>query len=175
MAQTTHTETPSKPSFPPFEPEFFVSQLFWLVITFVALYALMAKLVLPRLGGIIDARRNSVEGDLAQAARHRKDADAALAAYEQALSEARNRAQTVANETRDRLHAQSEKARHELEAKLNIKLADAERTIATTRNAAMANVKSIAADAAAAIVQRLTGSAPAAAAVESAVADALKR
>ena len=175
MATNAHTETPGKKPFPPFEPETFASQLFWLVIAFGLLYVMMAKLVLPRIGGIIDARKNSVDGDLAQAARHRKDADAALAAYEQSLSEARNRAQAVANETRDRLNAQSEKARQELEAKLNVKLADAERTIATTRNAAMANVKTIAADAAAAIVQRLTGTAPAASSVESAVADALKR
>jgi F-type H+-transporting ATPase subunit b len=175
MATNAHTEAPSKKPFPPFEPEFFASQLFWLAIAFVALYVLMAKLMIPRLGGIIEARKSSVDGDLAQAAHYRKEADAALAAYEQSLAEARNRAQAVANETRIRLNVQSEKARHELEAKLNAKLADAERTIATTRNAAMANVKTIAVDAAGAIVQRLTGIAPAAASVESAVAEALKR
>ena len=76
------------------------------------------------------------------------------------LADARNRAQAVANETRERLNAESEKARHALEAKLNVKLADAEKTIVATKTAAMSNVHGIAAEAAAAIVQRLTGVAP---------------
>lgn len=175
MAQNAHTEVPPKGHFPPFQSETFVSQLFWLAIAFVALYLLMAKVALPRLGGIIDARRSRIADDIAEAARHRKEADAALAAYEQALADARNRAQTVANETRGRLNAQSEKVRHELEGKLNAKLAEAERTIAATKTAAMTNVRGIAADAAAAIVQRLTGITPTGGAVESAVAEALKR
>jgi len=175
MAENTHTEVPSKTHFPPFEKEFFPSQLFWLAIIFIVLYLMMAKLAVPRLEGILAARRKQVEGDLAEAEHNRKQSDAALAAYEKQLADARNRAQIVANETRDRLNVQSEKARQELEAKLNTKLAEAEKTIAATKTAAMANVHAIAADAAAAIVQQLIGAAPSGAAVESAITDALKR
>jgi F-type H+-transporting ATPase subunit b len=164
-----------KKGFPPFDRETFASQFVWLAIFFIALYVLVAKVIQPRIGGILVARRKRVEDDLAEAAAHRKRADVALAAYEQALADARNRAQTVANETRDRLNAEAEKFRHALEAKLNAKLAEAEKTIIATKTAAMANVRGIATDAAAAIVQRLTGSAPPATAVEAAVADALKR
>ena len=175
MAQNAHTEAPAKGHFPPFQTETFASQLFWLAIVFVALYLLMSKLVLPRLGGIIDARRDRIDDDIAEASRHRKDADAALASYEKSLADARNRAQTVANETRERLNAESEKSRRALEAQLNVKLAEAERKIAATKTAAMANVHSIAAEAAAAIVQRLIGVAPSSASVESAVTEPLKR
>jgi F-type H+-transporting ATPase subunit b len=175
MATKANTEAPSKAPFPPFQSETFASQLFWLAIAFVLLYVVISKLAVPRIGGIIAARQGKIEDDLALADRRKKEADAALAAYEQSLADARNRAQGVANETRDRLNAQAEKARHELEAKLNAKLADAEKTIAATRIAAMANVHGIAAEAAAAIVQRLSGITPSGGAVESAVADALKR
>lgn len=164
-----------KKGFPPFDRDTFTSQLVWLAIFFVALYVLTAKLIQPRLGGILAARGKRIADDLAEAANQKKQSDASLAAYEQGLADARNRAQMVANETRERLHAESEKARHALEAKLNTKLADAEKTIATTKTAAMANVRSIAGEAAGAIVQRLTGIAPAGAAVDAAVADALKR
>ncbi|MFX8496826.1 hypothetical protein ABTL88_19145, partial [Acinetobacter baumannii] len=68
----------------------------------------------------------------------------------------------------------SEAERKELEGKLAAKMADAEKQISATRSAAMGNVKSIAADAAAAIVQRLTGAAPDAAAVTRAVDASLK-
>src|SRR5262245_59960309 len=175
MATKANTEVPTKGPFPPFQSETFASQLFWLAIAFVLLYVIISKLALPRIGGIIAARQGAIEDDLAQAERRRKDADAALAGYDTSLADARNGAQTVANETRERLNAQADKARHELEAKLNAKLADAEKTIAATRTAAMANVQGIATEAASAIVQRLSGIAPSGGAIESAVAEALKR
>ena len=73
------------------------------------------------------------------------------------------------------LHAESEAKRKALESELNAKLAKAEDTIAATKKSAMSNVEGIAVDTATAIVQRLIGTAPAAGAVQSAVADALKR
>jgi F-type H+-transporting ATPase subunit b len=175
MAQKAHTEVPPKGHFPPFQTETFASQLFWLAVTFVALYLLISRVALPRLGGIVEARRNRIESDLAEASRQRKAADAALAAYEQALAEARNRAQAVANETRDRLNAEAEQTRKALEAKLNARIAEAEQRIAATRAAAMANVHRIACEAAGSIVQRLSGISPPGDAVDKAVADALKR
>ncbi len=176
-ATTAHTEVPGAPkvTFPPLQTENFPSQLLWLTICFVALYLIAAKLALPRVGSIIQARRDHISGDLAQAAKLKERSDSALAAYELALADARNRAQAEANAARERLNAESEKARRALEAKLNAKLAEAERSIVATRNAAMANVHGIAAEAAAAIVQRLTGTAPTAAAAEAAVTGALKR
>ena len=87
----------------------------------------------------------------------------------------RGRAQALANETRDKLSAEAEERRKALEGQLNLKLAEAEKTIATTKTAAMANVRGIAVDTATAIVERLIGTAPSGSAVEAAVADALKR
>jgi F-type H+-transporting ATPase subunit b len=178
MAQATnaHTEVPSgEKSFPPFQPENFPSQLLWLVLAFAALYLLMSRVALPRIGSIIADRKQHIEGDFAQAERLKKDADDALAAYEKSLAEARNRAQALASETRAREAAAAESARKALDAKLNTTIADAEKTIAARRSAAMTNVQGIATDVAAAIVQRLTGSAPASREVEAAVADVLKR
>ena len=177
MATQAHTEHPGggKPPFPPFNKETFASQLVWLVIFFVALYVIISKLAIPRIGGIIEARRERIDGDLAEAKKLKEQSDAALAAYEKSLADARTRAQALADETRDKLNAEAEQARKKLEAELNAKLAEAEKTIAATKTAAMANVQGIAVDTAAAIVERLIGTAPAGSAVEAAVADALKR
>ena len=91
----------------------------------------------------------------------KEESEAALAAYEKSLAEARNRAQAIGAEIRDKLHAEGEERRKALEAKLNSELAEAEKAIAATKSAAMANVRTIAVDAAGAIVQRLIGTAPA--------------
>ena len=176
MATNSNTEQPSghKVPFPPFNPPTFASQLFWLVIAFVVLYVLMAKVALPRLGGIIEDRQKRIADDLAGAASLKAESDAAIAAYEKALADARARAQIIANETRERQAAAAEATRKKLEGELNVKLAEAEKTIAATKQAAMLNVRGIAADATKAIVERLIGTAPADGAVDKAVADALK-
>jgi len=176
MPTTAHTQAPSehKGAFPPFDSSTFASQLVWLVITFVLLYALMAKVALPRVGSIIAQRQNRIDDDLAQANAFKAQSDAALAAYEKALADARARAQAMASEMRDKQAAEAEASRKKLEDQLNAKLAEAEKVIAGTKQAAMANVRNIAADAARAIVERLIGTVPADSAVVAAVKDALK-
>src|SRR5580704_12193479 len=177
-SDNTHTEAPAdghKAPFPPFQKETFPSQLLWLVISFVALYVLMAKVALPRIGAIFAARQGRIADDIGQAQRLKDEAETTLGTYEKALAEARVRAQTIASETRSRLSAEADAKRHDLEAKLNAKLAEAERAIAASKAAAMGNVRSIAVEAAAAIVERLVGLTPAAPAVEQAVEQALKR
>jgi F-type H+-transporting ATPase subunit b len=176
MATDAHTEHPGgKPPFPPFNKETFASQLFWLVIFFVALYVIIARMAIPRLGGIIEARSQRIDGDMAEAKRLKDQSDAALAAYEKSLADARARAQALASETRDKLNAAAETTRKKLETELNARLAKAEETIAATKTTAMANVQGIAIDTASAIVERLIGTVPAGSAVQAAVADALKR
>jgi len=177
MATNSHTEVPSeghKGGFPPFDSSTYASQLVWLAITFVVLYVLMAKLALPRLGGIIEGRQKRIEGDIAEAAAMKSQSDEAMAAYEKALADARANAQAIANETREKQAAEAEARRKQLEEGLNGKLADAEKTIAATKQAAMSNVRGIATDATKAIVEQLIGKAPADTTVDAAVGDALK-
>jgi F-type H+-transporting ATPase subunit b len=177
MATGARTEHPGggKPQFPPFNKETFASQLVWFAIFFIALYVIISRIAIPRIGGIIAARDQHIADDLAEAGRLKERSDAALKSYEKSLADARGRAQALANETRDKLNAEAEVARRTLEAELNGRLARAEEIIAATKASAMANVEGIAVDTAIAIVERLIGTAPAGGAVQAAVAGALKR
>ena len=159
---TAHTEADGghKAPFPPFQKDTFASQLVSLLVAFVALYLIVSRIALPRVSSLLDERQNKIEGDLATAQKLRDESDAALKAYESELASARSRAQAIGAETREKLNAASEAERKTLEERLSVKLAEAEKTIAATREAAMSNVRSIASDAAIAIVQRLTGVAP---------------
>jgi F-type H+-transporting ATPase subunit b len=172
---TAHTEADAHGRvFPPFQKDTFASQLVSLLIAFVALYLIVSRIALPRVGSVIDERQNRIEGDLAEAQKLKDQSDSALKAYENELAAARSRAQAIGAETREKLNAASEAERKTLEQQLSVKLADAEKTIASTREAAMGNVRSIAADAAAAIVQQLTGVLPDGKSVDSAVDASLK-
>jgi len=162
--------------FPPFNKQTFPSQLLWLTLTFVALYLLMARIALPRIDSILERRRARISGDLAEAQRLKGESDAAIASYEKSLADARGRAQAVVNESRQRQVAQAEAGRKALDATLNARISEAESGIAQTKSAAMVNVRGIATEAAAAIVERLIGIAPASREmVAAAVAEALKR
>ena len=143
-------------------------------LAFIALYLLMSRIALPRVGSILEARRQRVENDLAEAQRLKSESDAAIAANEKALAEARGRAQTLANETREKAAKAAEARRKEVDAKLQARIAEAEKAIAATRSAAMANVHGIASDTAPAIVQRLAGVTPASEEVAEAVTNVLK-
>ncbi len=173
---TAHTEADGghKAPFPPFQKDTFASQLVSLLIAFVALYLIVSRIALPRVGSLLDERQNAIEGDLAEAQKLKDASDGALKAYESELAAARSRAQAIGTETREKLNAASEAERKTLEKKLSLKLAEAEKTIASTRETAMRNVRGIAAEAAAAIVQRLTGLAPDGKSVDSAVDASLK-
>jgi F-type H+-transporting ATPase subunit b len=176
QAHGTSTEAPGGQhgTFPPFNAHTFPSQLVWLVLSFVLLYALMAKWALPQVAGVIEGRQKGIADDLAEADRLKRQSEEAIAAYEKALADARANAQAIANETREKQAAEADATRKRLEDDLNRKLADSEKTIAATKQAAMANVRGIAQDTASAIVERLIGTKPADQAVSDAVADVLK-
>jgi len=161
--------------FPPFDPQTFASQLFWLALIFIALYLLMSRIALPRIGSILEERRRHVDADLAEAQRIKDDSDAAIAAHEKALAEARARAQMLANATREKAAAAADARRKAVDADLRARVAEADKTIGARRSTAMTNVHDIASEAAAAIVERLTGTAAATQEVAEAVGRALRR
>lgn len=145
--------------FPPFDPATFPSQILWLVITFGLFYLFLKRVALPRLGGILDVRSSRIAQDLDQAAKLKDEADAAVAAYEQALAEAKANANAIGQQARDKAKAEAEDARKAVEAGLDEKLATAEKRIAEIKTGAMKDVGAIAESTATAIVEQLIGKA----------------
>ncbi len=135
----------------------FPSQLFWLAITFLLLFLLMKTVALPRVGAAIAARRSRLDDDLARAAEMKSQAEAAIAAYQQALAAARAQAQAAIKETADRLAAEASERQHQLAAELAAQLGAAEREIAAAKERALAEIRGIAVEIAASVATKLTG------------------
>jgi F-type H+-transporting ATPase subunit b len=178
MAATTTTQAPAAHgaehhTFPPFDPATFASQLFWLVILFGLLYIVMSRVALPKVGSIIETRDKKIAGDLAEAARMKEASDAAVAAHEQALAEARQNAHAIAQKARDAAKAEAAADRTRIEAELNKKLGASETEIARVKTQALAGVDAIARDAVEAIVESLVGTKVEKGQVASAVAAAM--
>lgn len=160
---------------PQLETATFLPQLVWLAITFVVLYLLMAKVALPRVAGVLDERKKRLDHDLEEAARLKRETEKAIAEYEQALASARSKAQAIAGDARARMSADAAAVRAKVEAEIGEHAKAAEASILAAKQQALGALKSVAVDAAADVVARLSGTAPAADAVEAAVTKAMAR
>jgi F-type H+-transporting ATPase subunit b len=163
MASKTTTGTEAaggKPDFPPFNTDTFAPQLVWLAITFGLLYFVLSRAILPRIGNVIDERANRIKRDLDAAERLKAETDKALAAYEQALGEAKGKASDIARDTRAKLTAEVDREKASIEAEMTARAAEAETRIGAMKTKALAAVDDIAVGTAAAIVGRLVGDEP---------------
>ncbi len=156
-AEPAGAEHGAKVAFPPFDPSNFASQLLWLALTFGAFYLLMGRVIIPRIAGILEVRRDRISRDLDEAQRLKDESDAALAAYEHELAEARASAQQIVNKTNESMRAEAGEERAKLEAKLAVQLGQAEERIAAIRNRALGEVDRIASETVGTIVHELVG------------------
>jgi F-type H+-transporting ATPase subunit b len=161
--------------FPPFDQiDTFVSQIFWLVVTFGLLYFCATLWLLPRVKNAIAAREKSIAKDVADAAALSVKADASVKALEARIAEAKARSRDTAAKAMSEADAKISAETAKQEAELAKRLASAEASIAALRAKAMTSVAGVAEDTAAAITQKLTGTAPTPAAVKQAVAAAMR-
>ena len=159
---------------PQLNPLDWAPQIIWLIITFGILYLLMVKVVLPRIGGVIDARAAHIAKDLAEADKLRRETEEAIAAYEQTLAEAKQKAHAIIDAGRTKLKEEMAAERAKLDQELGKKSAEAEARINAAKVSAMKEVSAVAADVAADIVRQLIGSVPSKAEIEKAIQQARK-
>ena len=142
---------------PQFNPEWFASQLFWLLLTFVGLYLLMSRIALPRVAEILQERQDKVSDDLTKAERLRDEAREIYDAYEDRLRTARTDAQAVMREAGESA-AQEQSRRHAAFAEeLDGRVEEAEERIAAAKREALDAIEELAAETAQAATVKLIG------------------
>jgi len=146
-----------KAGLPQLDATGFAPQLFWLAVTFAALYFLLSRLVLPRIGEVIEERRTRIQRDLEEAERLKLETEKSIAGYEQALAEARGKAQGIVGEQRDRLAKEMSAERARVEQNITERTGEAEKRIDQLKERALAQVNTIAGEAVGAIVAKLIG------------------
>lgn len=146
---------------PQFDPSLFSPQIFWLIISFVALYWLMTKVALPRIKDTLEEREFRINDNLRKAEHLKKDAEDAIAAYEKLMTDARAKAQEQVNAVRERAQTDAHERHAELGERLAAEIAGAETRIAKARDEAVAGIRGMALETAALAVERLIGERPA--------------
>lgn len=144
-----------KSKLPQLDPTTFEPQLIWLFITFLALYLVMSRSALPKIGSILEERANRKADDLDEADRARKESEGLEATYQEILAEARAGATKILREARQGLNANLEARKAEMAAKLAKRFDMAEATIMTAKEKAMKDLEEIATVTCQAIVEKL--------------------
>lgn len=152
-----HGGAPHEGGFPPFQQENFAPQLVWLAVTFGLLYILMSRLALPRVGKIIGDREEKISSDLDTSRELQTKAQAAAAANEETLRNKREEAQSIGREAQQKIAGQIAAQRASAEKEAADRLRAAEEQIAAAKQQALSNLDQTATEAAAAILQKLTG------------------
>lgn len=137
-------ESGEKGVFPPFDFETLPSQLLWLTVTFGIFYFLMSRLVLPRIGSILETRSDRIAQDIDEANRLQRESEDAHAAYERELSEAKTRAFSIAQSAKDMAKRQLESKRAQLDERFASELSDSEAQLSKARTDALSNLSLIA-------------------------------
>ena len=145
---------------PQLDPTWFASQLFWLAITFAALYFMLSRFVLPPLQDVIARRAQTVENDVNTAQSLKSQADTARADYERALAESRSKAQTLMSDAMAELKAAGEQKTREMDKKIESSLQDATRRIAAKKDEMIAALSPTASELTSMIVEKLTQAKP---------------
>lgn len=153
--------------------EWMGNQVFWLVITLLAIYLILAKIALPRIASVLAERSGTISGDIHAAEELKQQAKEAEAAYEKALADARAQAQSIAQKARDDIKAQLDDELIRADAQIATKTAESEKQINAMRASALENVEAVAKDTTAALVAALGGTADEAA-IASAVTNRMK-
>jgi len=135
----------------------FPSQIFWLAVIFVLLYLLMARVALPRVSAMIDARKARIEGDLERATQMKAEAEAVMAAYERSLADARAQAQATLKEAMDRFAAEAAERQRKAVETLTGETSAAEKRIAEAKAQALAGLRAVAIDVARTATRKLVG------------------
>lgn len=130
--------------FPPFDPLTFGTQLFWFALTFFALYLVVSRFVLPRVGGVLAARAGAVKSDLDQAAQKSADAEEARVSMERAIAKARSDARSMVEAARADIMAKLTAEQEAAEARLAERIAAAEGRVDAARQKALAEVPALA-------------------------------
>jgi F-type H+-transporting ATPase subunit b len=141
--------------------EWMPNQIFWLVVTLIAIFFVLSRVALPRIGAVLAERSGTITNDIAAAEDLKNKAAEAEAAYEQALTDARVKAQDIIAKAKAEIQADLDVALKKADAAIAAKAAESETAIGAIRDSAIKNITEVATDTAKELVLALGGTADA--------------
>ena len=142
---------------PQLNPEFWISQIVWLVITFGALYVILSKVILPKISNNLESRRSQILENIEIAEKQREESEEKLKEFDKIILNSKLEAKNLFNEARQKVLNEIDKKRSEMEKNLEEEISSAEKEIQSLNNNSTENIKKIATETSLSLIQQLIG------------------
>ena len=142
---------------PQLNPEFWVSQIFWLTLTFGGLYLVLSKLILPKISANLESRKSQISDNIEAADKQREESEIKLKQYEEIVSKSKNEAKNILNQAREKALKNINSKREVLDKQIDVEIKKAENEINQLRKEAPVKINKIAIDTASELTQKLIG------------------
>jgi len=153
----SYAESAESGGMPQLNPEFWFSQIFWLIITFGIMFALLSKLVLPKISENLEVRKAQILENIEAAEKQRKESDKKLKEYEKLILNSNNEAKNYFNKAREKILKDVDKKRENLEKEINEEINKAEKEILDLKNKSPDKIRKIAVETSSDLIKQLIG------------------
>jgi F-type H+-transporting ATPase subunit b len=142
---------------PQLNPEFWISQIFWLTLTFGTLYIVLSKLILPKISNNLESRKSQILENIEAAEKQREDSETKIKKYEEIITKSRIDAKTIFNQARAKALKDINAKREVLDKQIDEEINKAEIEIKSLREAAPEKISKIAIETSSELIQKLIG------------------
>jgi F-type H+-transporting ATPase subunit b len=142
---------------PQLNPEFWISQIFWLILTFGILYVVLSKLILPKISKNLELRKSQIQENIEAAERQREDSEAKLKEYDDIILKSKLEAKNIFKDTRDKTLKDINSKKETLDNQIDQEIEKAEQEIDGLKKNAPEKINKIAIETSSELVKKLIG------------------
>ena len=143
---------------PQLNPEFWISQIFWLILTFGTMYVVLSKFILPKISNNLESRKSQILENIEAAEKQREDSEAKLKEYDEVILKSKSEAKTMFNQTREKALKDIMAKKEVLDQQIDNEIAEAEKEIDALRKNAPDKINKIAIETSSELLEKLIGS-----------------
>ena len=160
---------------PQLNPEFWISQIFWLILTFGTLYVVLSKFILPKISNNLETRKSRILENIEAAEKQREDSEAKLKEYDEIILKSKSEAKTIFNQTREKAIKDIVAKKEVLDQQIDNEISKAEKEIEVLRISAPDKINKIAIETSSELLKKLIGSGVNSSSISAIVDDLSKR
>ena len=142
---------------PQLNPEFWISQIFWLTLIFGSLYVLLSKLILPKISDNLEARKSQITENIESAEKQRKESEQKIKDYEKIINEAKIEAKNIFNQAREKILKNINNKKESLKKEIDQEIKKAETEILELKNKSPEKINKIAIETSADLIKKIVG------------------
>ena len=143
---------------PQLNPEFWISQIFWLILTFGTMYVILSKFILPKISNNLESRKSQILENIEAAEKQREDSEAKLKEYDEIILKSKSEAKSIFNQTREKVLKDIVAKKEVLDKQIDDEINKAEEEIQVLRVGALDKINKIAIETSSELLEKLIGS-----------------